>query len=138
MSEYYRYEGRIQLGDRVGDEWFGFTDINHPYLQDMIAEILESKELFEGYNLWIVGGIIEGWMTWDMDWVVTGPYDPIKVQELLLFITDIGFKYKVYPDAIYCAEVYNINDYDYKSSSRWNYRCTNICIQNGERIGQII
>ena len=49
-------------------------------------------------------------MTWDIDWVLSGPYNPKKVKELLSWITDIGWAHKIYPDVVYSELLFDVID----------------------------
>ena len=125
------WEGTIQYGKYIGHKWYGFTSHQHPLVQKCINSIQNSPENFEGYDLYLVGGILEGWLTWDLDFALHGPYDPPKIKKGLNWITEVCFDHHIYPDPIYQElSTWNPNTIDYHE--RWGYNISNKFIKDGE------
>lgn len=127
------YIGKIQFGDKVCENWYGFNDFNHEKVQANITEVISRPEIFEGFDLYITGGILEGWLTWDIDWALIGPYNSTKIKEALEWITNIGFKHGIYPDVTYSEKLFDLNDWQKTRDceDRWLYRTSNIFIKEG-------
>jgi len=121
------WEGNISIDKYSGDVWHAFKDINIPEVQANITEVISRPELFEGFELYIAGGAIEDWITWDIDWALIGPYDPVKIKIALDWITECGFKHGIYPDVVYTAELFDLHAWQRGSElkDRWVYRTHN-------------
>jgi len=130
-KKHFTWNGEMRLGPRIGHTWYGFDDLHHPLVQANIKEVKDNKDAFEGYELHIAGGILEGWLTWDIDWVLSGPYNPKKVKELLSWITDIGWAHKIYPDVVYSELLFDVNNITY--DAHWCYRSTDFSVKEGKR-----
>ena len=128
------YNGEIQYGEYKSDFWFGIDDFNHPLVQSVINRIKSRPELFEGFELYIVGGILEGWLTWDIDWALIGPYNPSKIRQALHWITAVGFDAHLYPDVSYSDQVFDLHRWQETGicEDRYLYRTSNVFIKNGE------
>lgn len=127
------YTGTIQYGDHSGDTWYGISDHNHPILLRNITEVVSKPELFEGFQLYVVGGILEGWLTWDIDWTLVGPYEPERIKLALDWLTGVGFKHSLYPDVCYTEELMDLYAWQQGShlEDRWIYRLSNTFVKNG-------
>jgi hypothetical protein len=56
----------------------------------------------DGYEVWLCGGFLEEWDSWDIDIILFGPYDLDKIQSLLYKGMDIGItKYNMFVDMAY-------------------------------------
>ena len=54
------------------------------------------------YDVWLTGGFLEGWDTWDIDIILTGPYKPKLIKSLLYNGTNLGIKkYNMFVDVTY-------------------------------------
>ena len=101
----FDYIGEIQYGDFKNSNWYGnFTDKNDPRITNHIAKIMSKPEMFEGLNLHIVGGLLEGWGTWDIDWALSGSFNKAQVKKAIDWITKIGFEDGIYPDVTYSSK----------------------------------
>lgn len=127
------YIGNIQYGDHSGDTWYGLSDHNHPILLANITEVVSKPELFDGFELYITGGILEGWLTWDIDWALIGPYEPEKIKLAMDWVTEVGFKRGLYPDISYTENLMDIPGWQNgkKVDGMWFYRLSNIFIKEG-------
>ena len=56
----------------------------------------------ENYEVWLSGGFLEEWDTWDIDITLLGPFNKKIIQSLLYHGTDIGIKkYNMFVDITY-------------------------------------
>lgn len=129
------YNGKIQFGDRIREIWYGFDDFNHEKVQANIAEVISKPHLFKGFDLYIMGGILEGWLTWDIDWFLVGPYMPDKIKEVFNWIEEVGFKHGIYPDNTYSKKLVSLNHWQNtrKFEAGWHYKNSNLFIKEGKR-----
>ena len=88
----------ITYGDYSNDTWSGLIDENDPLL---VAWFQAIKVYIKDYDLWVFGGTLEPWLSYDLDLALTGPYDPKRINNILDHITRIGFEFGVLPDIKY-------------------------------------
>lgn len=126
--------GNITYGPYTGDEWIAVGGWQNPIFQQNLKAVKSKPELFEGFNLYVIGGLLEDWQSWDVDWVLTGPYDPIRIKAALNWITECGFNHKIWPDATYVTEIFDIRawqDGEIESKEDWLYHLSNFFTKDG-------
>lgn len=131
--ENYTYNGLIQYGKYSGDKWYGFKEFHHPLLQNNIDTVLCKNHVFDDFNLYLVGGVLEDWITWDVDWVLTGPFIPYKIEKALDWIIKTGFEKHIFNDAVYVRELFDLQKPEVSNSItyKWVYKTTNKFIKEG-------
>ena len=92
---------QITHGEYSNNEWYGIGGIENPIYKLIIARILTEIEFLDEYELFVHGGILEDWITWDIDFYMTGPYDPVKIKSILSTISKIGFEEQLICDPSY-------------------------------------
>ena len=100
--------GKLQYGEFVGNEWFGVGGPNHPLIQKIIKEIREIPNI-NVFDVFITGGILEDWITWDLDVILTGSYQPKHLIKILRDIVKIGFDYHIYIDVVFKETLWRID-----------------------------
>jgi len=127
------WKGAIQYGNYKNDTWLSVGGLHHPAFQTYLAEVKTRPELFEGFNLYVTGGLLEDWQSWDVDWVLTGPYQPERIKAVMEWITELGFKHLIYPDVHYTVEIFSLYDWQQnrQSHSDWLYQLSNVFIKDG-------
>ena len=99
----------IEYGDYEQLNWNSLEGLDDPLLIKFIDRL---KELNWGsYNLFLYGGIIEGWETFDVDGSIIGPRNPAHINYLLDNITRIGFEMGIYPDIKWATRLFDWQDY---------------------------
>lgn len=91
------YRRKITYGDFTNIEWRTLKGL------PSVAKQLRSIQALVGpeYSAWIVGGILEYRETGDLDVILTGPYNPERINFLLKEIVLLGFASKVFIDVKY-------------------------------------
>ena len=127
------WTGDITYGNYSNDTWYSVGGWNHPRFKAYLKEVKALPNLFEGFNLYVTGGLLEDWHSWDIDWVLTGPYEPEKIKMAMQWITMLGFKHKLYPDIHYSKEIFSLYDWQNNGTeySDWLYELSNVFIKNG-------
>jgi len=127
------WEGKIEYGNHIGYKWYGFTSYEDPIVKKCISEITRNSEVFEGYELYVTGGILEGWLTWDVDFSLHGPYNPARIKKALNHIIEIGFKNHIYTDPQYQhTKSWNANDVNWRED--WVWHVSNKFIKDGNKL----
>lgn len=102
------WEGKLQYGEFVGNYWLGIGGPEHPIIKKIIYEI-QSLPNIDDFDVFITGGILEDWVTWDLDVVVTGNFNPIKLRSILREIVKIGFNNQVYIDVVFKKQLWRVD-----------------------------
>ena len=86
------WDGELRWGDNVGTKFYGIGGIKNPIFQLIVARIIDEVEFLDEFELFVHGGILEDWLTYDADLFLTGPYEPEKIKSILKHIIKIGFE----------------------------------------------
>mgnify|MGYP003142972003 CR=1 FL=1 len=138
------WEGKIEYGNHIGYKWYGFTSYEDPIVKKCISEITRNSEVFEGYELYVTGGILEGWLTWDVDFSLHGPYNPARIKKALNHIIEIGFKNHIYNKFIKDGNKLDLSNYIkveeglYKHKQMIPYKKQRIKMKEGHKYHQPI
>lgn len=99
MSHYTDvWEGEIQYGPFNRSLWLAITNTTHPLFEALLNDLKGIEHFKEGYNLYVFGGLLEDWLSWDIDVAITGEYRPDVIKLLMHKILEISFKYAIYID----------------------------------------
>lgn len=91
------YRRKVTYGDFTNVEWKTLKG-----LTSVVKELRTIRELvYPEYHAWICGGILEYRDTQDLDVILTGPYNPDRINFLLKEIVLLGFTRKVFIDVKY-------------------------------------
>ena len=104
IEDHYRTEfwnGTISYGTFTGKNWLAIGGTHHPLFQIFVRELKhlqkQGKINFKGYSLYVCGGILEDWLSWDVDLVLIGK-PSLMAYKILYNIKKLAFIYKVYID----------------------------------------
>lgn len=64
----------IEFGKYKSDSWNGIDSFENEIFQTFLQEVKSKPELFDQHELYLTGGVLEDWITWDVDLAITGPY----------------------------------------------------------------
>lgn len=107
MSEYIPVENENALyvgksetewGPYSNDEWYSPGGINNPIVQLIIGSIRQNSHLFGGRPVYIGGGLLQPWHSWDIDLYIEGDWFP-GAKEMLEWCVSLGFQHKIFIDA---------------------------------------
>lgn len=133
--------------------WFGYTSFDDKRFQAFFKDVKSKPELFDKHSLYLTGSIFEDWVSWDVDFVITGPYIPSKILPAMDWITKLGFEHGIYPDAVYVEEFFDLHEWqqnpmiqrfysqdnksdilpDWARVKRWVYFFSDTFIKNGNK-----
>lgn len=91
----------LKYGDFECNKWtpiIGIEDIRFRHWAERIRPYLV------GYELWVYGGILEGWETNDIDGSIIGPYNPNHINWMLENICRITLEEGLFPDIKYSID----------------------------------
>lgn len=129
------WNGEVEYHTYKQRGWLAVGGIGHPLFKAMISRILSESKYISEYKLYVVGGILEEWVSWDIDFAITGKYDPIKIKEIFETITKISFEMRLFTDCHYQEQLWPIHLYSkyggYEEVHEC-YRLSNNFKRNGE------
>lgn len=133
-------EIKLQYGEFVGESWLGIGGPEHPVVKKIITEIQNIPNINQ-FDVFIIGGILEDWITWDLDVVVTGEFLSNEIKRILREIVRIGFENQFYIDAVYKQNLWRVDKMTQENSkfeSNWIWEYSNVFRMNDEWIKKFI
>ena len=91
----------IKYGDFECSELVGIISMDDPLFKAWWNKV---KQYLDGYEFWIYGGVLENWLTYDIDATIIGPNDPNRINFMLENIVRISFEYSIFPDIKYSID----------------------------------
>lgn len=88
---------QVRWGQHSRNEWYSPGGLGHPLVARIIAEIQANEHLFEGRKIFIGGGVLQPWHSWDIDVFIEGEWSP-SVRAALEWVAGLGFHYGVFVD----------------------------------------
>jgi hypothetical protein len=90
-------ERDVQWGEFHRKDWYAPGGVEHPLSKQIITEIQNNKHLFEGRQVWIGGGLLQPWYSWDIDLFIEGEWSE-GAKQMLEWCAGLGFYYGVFID----------------------------------------
>lgn len=84
-------------GPYHNDMWCSPGGINNPKVQLIIGTIRQNAHLFEGRPVYIGGGLLQPWHSWDIDLYIEGDWTPGSKQ-MLEWCVSLGFQHQIFMD----------------------------------------
>lgn len=127
---------KLQYGEFVGNKWLAIGGPEHSVVQKIIKEIQEIPKINE-FDVYILGGILEDWVTLDLDVVLTGEFKPNYLRRILREIVKIGFDNQFYIDVVFKKELWRIDlmtPENHQEESGWVWEYSSLFKQDDEVI----
>lgn len=107
------WQGEIEYGPFKRSIWLAIANQSHPLFHALINDLRAIEEFSHGYSLYVFGGILEDWLSWDIDVAITGEYRPEILKPLMHKILDVSFKRGIYIDLkfILNSHVFDFRDW---------------------------
>lgn len=107
------WQGEIEYGPFKRSIWLAIANQSHPLFHALINDLRAIEEFSHGYSLYVFGGILEDWLSWDIDVAITGEYRPEILKPLMHKILDVSFKRGIYIDLkfILNSDVFDFRDW---------------------------
>jgi hypothetical protein len=107
------WQGEIEYGPFKRSVWLAIPNQSHPLFHALINDLRAIEEFAHGYSLYVFGGILEDWLSWDIDVAITGEYRPEILKPLMHKILDVSFKRGIYIDLkfILNSDVFDFRDW---------------------------
>jgi len=106
------WEGRIEYGNFRANNWFSIGGFRHPLFRaicrDLAHQFTRGIVDLSNHEVFVCGGLLEPWMSWDIDMVVIGePNNDAK--RLMYELKRLGFLYHLYIDVNLQQDLQGIN-----------------------------
>jgi hypothetical protein len=107
MSDYIRLENEhhnywayspATWGPYYNETWCSPGGINNAKVQLIIGTIRQNAHLFEGRPVFIGGGLLQPWHSWDIDLYIEGGWTAGSKQ-MLEWCVNLGFQHQIFIDA---------------------------------------
>ena len=105
------WEGYIEYGGYSSNIWYGIQSIDNPLFKTLVDRINSEVKYLEEFELYVIGGALEEWVSWDIDFGLIGEYQPHKIKSIFEKITEIGFGMGIYTDLHYQKKLWRIDEY---------------------------
>jgi len=89
-----------QIGD-IKTDWSNFKRPTQELFESWKEEFLKLPNV-NNYNVWLCGGFLQDWETFDVDIILTNKPNYSELKELLVQGFKLGIKHNVLIDIAYC------------------------------------
>lgn len=107
----------IMQGEFERYHWYSANGVGDPLFAAWCHRVRELD--WQDYELWIYGGILEPWATYDVDCTIIGPYDPDRIRYLLEGVTRVGFNTGLRSDVKWGTELFDWQEYKRTNKSKY-------------------
>jgi hypothetical protein len=128
------WEGTIEYHNLKEVGWYGIGGPEHPLFKTLIDRSLSESKYISEYQLYVVGGLLEEWISWDIDLAIIGEYDPVKIKEIAETVMKISFELRVFVDFHFQRKLWPVHLYSkYGGYEEYHdcYRLSNNFKNNG-------
>ena len=110
MNDYHieTFKGVIEYGPYSSRYWYGLASEKVLYGNGYNIESKETPNQ-DIFDIYVLGGLLEEWITWDGDIFLSGPYVLDKISETIHTIVKIGFEERFYLDVTYQNKMWPIH-----------------------------
>ena len=119
-----------------GTNWYAIGGIKHPLFQTLVSRIKTEVDFLDDFDLYVVGGTLENWVSWDIDLLLIGEYNPSKIKSVMYQILEISFDLHLYVDVTFYNKLWDIHGYCKRGRPLEKikaYQISNYFVKNGIR-----
>lgn len=103
--------------------WFGIGGPDHPLFKTLVSRILSESKYISDYKLYTVGGLLEEWVSWDVDLALIGEYNPTKIKEIFETIVRISFELHLFTDCHFQRQLWPVHLYSKYGGYEEQHEC---------------
>ena len=101
----------IEFYGRKQKDWLAIGGIENPLFKTLVSRILKETPYINEYKLYVIGGLLEEWLSGDIDLALVGEYDGKKVKTILESILDIGWDLHMFLDLHFQTKLWRVDLY---------------------------
>jgi|TARA_R110000803_G_scaffold203343_1_gene268869 hypothetical protein len=117
------WDGKIEYHTYTQVGWLAIGGPTHPLFQTLLNRTLSESQHISDYKLYVIGGLLEDWVSWDIDLAIIGEYDPLKIKEIFETITKISFELRIFTDLHFQKELWPIDLYSKYGGYEQEHEC---------------
>ena len=117
------WKGSIQFHRFSANNWFGIGGPNHPLFKTLITRINNEVPFLDEFELFAIGGILEDWISWDIDLALIGEYQPEKIKTIFEKIYEISFDLHIFVDLHYQCKLWRVDKYSMGENNQEEIEC---------------
>lgn len=104
-----RWEGNIKYAEFSSDVWYSIPNQDHELFKFLIYQIKNKVKYVNDFEVYVAGGLLEDWDSWDIDMFMIGEYEPDKIKEVMRQIISIGFELNIFIDLSYITSLWRVD-----------------------------
>lgn len=131
------WDGTIQYGPFTATNWYAIGGPNHPLFKTLLDRFKSEIPELRDYELYTIGGLIEEWISWDIDLFLLGKYDPPTIRNMLYQMHKIAFDLHLYIDLHFTSSLWvprKDENGNYEKFWTHNYELSNLFVRDEIRI----
>ena len=134
------WTGEIEYHTFKASNWYQVGGFKHPLIQILCERIQRDPLIAQvsyDYKIYIIGGILEDWITGDIDFAVIGKYRALAIKIILERIVELGFRYHIYADVHYQEKLWRVDEWskgEIEGETIQCYSLSNYFVKNGVRL----
>lgn len=116
--------GEYTYGPYGARNWYSIGGPEHPMFKTLIRRIENEVPEIKQFRTYVNGGLLEDWMSWDIDMTLTGEYRPELLKTIFEKVLDISFDLHLCVDLRYQKTLWRpdlMRDDNYNDMSEWCY-----------------
>ena len=129
--------GDFSYGPFNARNWYSIGGPEHPLFKTLVSRIESEVPEMKHFKTYVNGGLLEDWMSWDIDITITGDYEPELIKTVFSKVHIISFDMHLWVDIRYQEKMWrpdlmtpdNLNEMD-----AWCYEEFNNFSRNGEYV----
>jgi|TARA_R110000744_G_scaffold81902_2_gene160917 hypothetical protein len=129
------WNGEVEYHTYKQKGWYAVGGPQHPLFRTFISRIISESKYVSEYKLYVIGGVLEEWLSWDIDFAITGEYNSYKLKEVFETILRIGYDLRIFPDmhfqeSLWRVDLYSKDELGPEKHDCW--RLSNVFARDGE------
>lgn len=129
------WDGEVEYHTYKQKGWYAVGGPQHPLFRTFVSRIISESKYVSEYKLYVIGGVLEEWLSWDIDFAITGEYNSYKLKEVFETILRIGYDLRIFPDmhfqeSLWRVDLYSKDELGPEKHDCW--RLSNVFARDGE------
>jgi hypothetical protein len=129
------WKGEYTYGPYGAVNWYSIGGPEHPMFKTLLTRIENEVPEIKQFKTYVNGGLLEDWMSWDIDITLTGEYRPALLKTIFEKVLTISFEMHLWVDLRYQEVLWRpdlMTEDDYQPMKAWCYELHNYFSKDGE------
>lgn len=129
------WDGEFTYGPYTAKNWFSVGGPEHPLFKTLISRMENEIPELKHFKTYVNGGLLEDWMSWDVDITITGEYQPKFLNLIFTKTLEISFDLHLWVDINYQEVMWRpdlMRSDDLNEMSAWCYEPYNTFSRDGD------